>query len=78
MLRNRMGGRQLIDVLARRQRADHLSDKEFACVLGLRRDTWVHYRQGRRGAGYALVLAVAQRLPEYAPELLQFLRNGGG
>lgn len=65
----------LIHSLIEKQRAENLSNAEFARRLGISRALWDLVRTGKRGFGERTLSGIVCAYPELIPELLLFLRG---
>lgn len=65
----------LIHSLIEKQRAEHLSNTEFAQRLGISRALWDLVRTGKRGFGEKTLSGIVRAYPDLIPELLLFPRG---
>jgi len=65
----------LVDELIKRQKADGLSDGQFATKLGISRPLWWQVRSGHILPSRLFLQAVTRAYPELEPELLEEIRG---
>lgn len=65
----------LINSLIEKQRAEHLSNTQFAQKLGVSRALWDLVRRGRRGLGEKMLKGIVRAYPDLIPQVILHLQG---